>query len=122
MIRLAEPEPDADNPCRHERQADPEELRLDSRDPVRDADGLPPILETVAVREDEVIGAGARESRGERAGRTLGGIQARPGAVEPEAFVLRRPEHEQVDEAAGGIRELPEHAARPEDLDRVDVR
>src|SRR2546425_5695592 len=115
MIRLAESEADADDPRRDERQADPEQLRLDPRDVVRYADGLPPILESVAVGEDEVIGAGTREVRGERAGRALGSIQARAGAVEAEALVLRRPEHEQVDDAAGGIRQLPEHAARPED-------
>src|SRR3989441_9794286 len=121
MIRLAESEADADDPRRDERQADPEQLRLDPRDVVRDADGLPPILGSVAVGEDEVIGPGTREVRGERAGRALRGIQARGGAVEAEALVLRRPEDEQVDKAAGRIREVPEYAARPEDLDRVDV-
>src|SRR3989442_8833280 len=104
MIRLAEPEPEADNARRHERQADPEELRLDPRDPVRDADGLPPILEAVAVGEDEVVGAGTRQVRGERAGRALRGIQAPGGAVAAGALLFRRPPDEQAADAAGGTR------------------
>src|SRR5437899_7538917 len=122
-LSISPPQTDADAGGSRPNQRDPDadELGLDSRDAVRDADIWSGVFVFGPVGEDEVVRPGTREIDRERPGGAVRGKQASAQADERIPLVLPLAEDIQVHDVAREIGELPGHTDAPEHLDLVHI-